>query len=301
MVKDFLRFDGVPSTEIDFRVGRSPVLRFGDVVVTDPPEVPETIPSLQVWYDFSNPDSYVTSGGIVTQFVDLSGNGIDMTAANPATAGAAISTADSSFNNLDVLQINNSSGNKTFETGTITPIAPAFVMLVIRRSAFAFLSLFTPFGGASLYNATAFETSGPGFHEASGAFVLPLNVFVNGEELQSTQYQEGLPATYGGANEWPTDINDAQLVAFTTNPRNGTGTPGVTTDDSFTLQQTGLDISFWIGEMIVLNAVPTASERITLENYLLNKWGLTRAGIPANALLINGEALTIDSEIVTIT
>lgn len=272
MVKRFLRFGSELVANTPLVVGAKPRARF-----TGSAAVPLSLGIVQAWYDFSNINSYVTGDQGVTQLKDLSGNSVDLTATNLSTSGATISAADTQFNGLDTLELFKNTSDRRFETSSDLPqIAVAFIIAVIRRTHLSPFSMFSTFDVPNYQGAT-FDFFGPGFVE-SGQFALPTEVFVNGQQLTESQYSEGLPETYGGANEWPVDIVETQIVALTTNPGNGSGTPGVTTHDDFIVsqgQKLPVEVKVFIGELIVLNQVPNAAQRQSLEGYLATKWGVT--------------------------
>jgi len=212
----------------------------------------------ELWLDASD-GSTIThgSGSLVSQWDDKSGNGYHFSEAT--LQPTILNSAD--FNHKHVIDFN--SGKQLQQSG---PATIAWYITVIKFPAgttacnlhcmLGSVTTAERMGGIRNWTNLGFHTD-----------VLPSALWVNG-------------VSYTPSNTWPlANVDTVQLVAITTNPDRGGGTPGVSTTTDLIIGNHGTHSSGYTGlaqqaEIIALSTIPDASTRVTLEGYLAWKYGL---------------------------
>ena len=213
----------------------------------------------ELWLDASD-SSTIThgTGTLVSQWDDKSGNGYHFS--ETTYQPTILNSAD--FNDKHVIDFN--SGKQLIQAG---PTTIAWYITVIKFPAGTTnCNLHSMLGSSTLTERMGGirGQNGLGFHSD----VLPTALWVNG--VSSTV-----------STSWPlSNVDTVQMVAITTNPDRGSGTPGVsTTPDLIIGNFTTGGGSALVGlaqqaEIIALSTIPDASTRVTLEGYLAWKYGL---------------------------
>jgi len=206
-----------------------------------------------LWLDAADTSTITESGGAVSQWDDLSGNGnnfVQATAADQPTTGAT------TFNSLNVIDF-----AADFMSGTVTFVqTTGWVFIVASWSAAVRNALY---GGPSSVNDPGLYQSGSG---STGWTAIPAT---------ATTYTVGSSSTG--------DLLSAQHGSTSGLRKNGvalaeSGGPqaAIDTDDLTTLGARGaLRLTGFIAEVIVVDGTLTAGEISDTETYLANKWGIT--------------------------
>jgi hypothetical protein len=237
---------------------------------------PTSVSGINFWYDATDAASITSSGGLVSQWNDKSGNGHHMSA-----SGALRPTLTSKFRGgRNVITF----GGSQYLLGTANLTANAFTHFIVMAKTSAAsgaseygrsLSLWNTAEGNDYSNANAFEIhwfSTTSFSGVNGPGAGPYRL---NSSITAT------PLTIGAANIATTKL-DGGNVTYTLNSTTVTG--GTSTTPINVNRQTigaggasgGGDqyLIGWIGESIMFDRVLNATEITTIQKYLKDKWGV---------------------------
>lgn len=202
----------------------------------------------KLWFDAADTASITSSGGLVTQINDKSGNGKHGT----ASAGDRPTTGASTINGRNVLDF---TANK-LTISAPTNAATASFYVVLKTSDVKFVLLFDAVGGghfdwaADSTNAVSPPTAGSG---------------------SPTFRKNGSSVTYSTRAAIATGLSTGATVQATSESVNLSGWSasnlflgGYTTS--------GFDLTCQLCELLIFASNLASSDRTAVENYLLGKW-----------------------------
>lgn len=224
---------------------------------------PAGVAGCVAWYDASDAASITSSGGNVSQWNDKTGNGYHLT---QATGVQQPDTAARTWNGLNVLDFDGS-GDILARLTTPTTALPATVFYVGLSDTHAAFT--RPFDGGSTGNRPLLyvDASGATWTLAASTTGIP-RVVQPGAKVYSLVYNGASSAFYENGVQYGGTLNTGS-GAFA-----GLAVGG---DTSVVNGSTSYD--GWLGEMLIYNSPLGTTDRQTIENYLLNKWGMTPATI----------------------
>jgi hypothetical protein len=239
----------------------------------EPAFSPSSLPNLVVWWDAADETSFTYSSGTdVSQWDDKSGNGYHLTqgtaAKQPSRSGSVNGRATVVFD-----------GSNDSMSGSSVAMGPG--------QKFSIATVFSSVSGGD--RIIVEQTSN--FNNTPGAFILfrttndTVEMGKRGSNLYSqirtsntiTTTPSLLVGTHDGAlasfETWG-GINDTLTFSYVLN--NNTNSDNVTADLFVGARNNAsVFLNGQIAEIIITRAVFTRTERLAVQNYLANKWGVT--------------------------
>ena len=216
---------------------------------------PEFLPGKEAWYDMADPSTVILNGSNVSQLSDISGNN------NHAVQAAAASQPLYGTNFVNGLNTVTASSDYMSLTSSLTNVKAAFFVTSGLAGSTANTSL-APILGATgapqdhtfiRTNAVDYDISINGSASNSG------NASVNGGNLVSgSDISLGLSIPdKAGDLFWYADYDNNARV-----------------DDLLAILTASITLVGSIGEIVLLNSIPSLEDRQKMEGYLAWKWGL---------------------------
>jgi hypothetical protein len=237
---------------------------------------PTSVSGINFWYDASDAGSITSSGGLVSQWNDKSGNGFHMSA-----SGALRPTLTSRFRGgRNVITF----GGTQYLLGNASLTSNAFTHFIVMAKTSAAggateygrsLSLWNTAEGNDYSNTNAFEVHWFSTATWSGVVGPGAGPYRNNTSITAT------PLTIGAASLATTKLDGAN-VTYTLNSATVTGTTSATSINvnRQTIGAGGAGgggdqyLIGWIAESIMFNRVLNSTETATIQNYLKDKWGV---------------------------
>jgi hypothetical protein len=237
---------------------------------------PTSVSGINFWYDASDAASITSSGGLVSQWNDKSGNGFHMSA-----SGALRPTITSKFRGgRNVMTF----GGTQYMIGNANLTSNAFTHFIVMAKTSAVggayeygrsLSLWNTAEGNDYANTNAFEIHWFSTASFSGVNGPGAGPYRNSASITAT------PLTIGLASLGTTTLNGGN-VSYTLNSATVTGTTS-TTPINVNRQTIGAGgpggggdqyLIGWIAESIMFDRVLNSTEITTIQKYLKDKWGV---------------------------
>jgi hypothetical protein len=237
---------------------------------------PTSVSGINFWYDATDAASITSSGGLVSQWNDKSGNGFHMSA-----SGALRPTITSKFRGgRNVMTF----GGSQYMIGNANLTANAFTHFIVMAKTSAAsgsteysrsLSLWNTAEGNDYANLNAFEIHWFSTASFSGVNGPAAGPYRNSASIAAT------PLTIGAASLGTTKFEGAN-VTYTLNSATVTGTTSATpiNVNRQTIGGGGTTgggdqlLIGWIGESIMFDRVLNSTEITTIQKYLKDKWGV---------------------------
>jgi hypothetical protein len=238
---------------------------------------PSAVNGLRFWIDGSDTATITLNGSRVSQWNDKSGNGYNTTQTNatyqPARNGNYV--VFSNNYNVDIPQaaINNTSNWGLFMV--LNPVSQSNWILVKQHNGF------NTFNTLSMSYTT--DNTGGGSNSWNQ------NIHWHSYNQAST-FHSGFPAVSSttqlieilASPSNMTFYKDGRILASTLATSNYSAVSSITSATNFklgaweagTYQNSGVT-NFQLGELVFYNSTVTASDRVSLENYFFEKWGIT--------------------------
>jgi hypothetical protein len=230
---------------------------FGNVASGPTPPVA----GVTAWWDASNAGSITQSGGLVSQWNDLSGNGYHLT---QGTGSLQLTTGANTQNSLNVL----TTDGTNYMTNASLTTAPGTARTLLVAANVADTSKRTFIGPTSSGGLNCYTTTGGGGFLQLGMDKSFVSAYPGDTNVTS-------PATWH-VFEFELQNGTSQhywVDGASTGTGSGTTTLGATSTFQMGANEGGEMFSGYIAEILIYDAVLSTGDRQTVEAYLKAKWG----------------------------
>jgi len=249
-----------------------------------PTTTPTTTPGLALWLDASESSSITFNGNSVVEWRDLSGNGRHFLQNNPVNQPDSTRTQNGlrviDFDGTQSMQGNEASLNLARNVSELT-------IIVVQKTD---STLDSVNGGIIIRISTNWNPN----NSRAGLFSINSNFALSGQKSFEALGRRP-DITTGAGTHFPFntsanviggvfDYNNAQVKIYENGKLKNTNssfhTPGLTDDSDSASIRIGISdngsLAFdgFIAEMLIYNRLLSDSERIQIENYLINKWNI---------------------------
>jgi hypothetical protein len=210
------------------------------------------------WWDASDSSTVTTSGTVVTQWRDKSGNSLHLAPVSGSTGPATNTITQNSLNVLDF--DGDCLENNTFSHDISNPIYIAFL---VELDSTVVTQYFLWAGTDNNANRSAIRKRSNGLVEVFGRL----------EDTNTTFVSFGTP-TRGAFHILVAKIHGSNAVTYLNGSQTQTGNSGVHNLNTFNLGHAEGESQNFTGKFAEVTAFTDGNDRQKIEGYLAHKWGI---------------------------